>query len=175
MVSKTERKDADLARLLEKYPSEAFESLSAALNEAGDYRGASNAIKAKRAKKDLSGWLKPPKAKRRKVDKPVASSSKTKGEVITTESLRSVHEALRAPREPAIPVASTSKASILSLSTPALVAKHSPCTLVFDVLKVCSSPCITATADQCIQPDLAARIYLEMLEESSKCKSARLD
>lgn len=140
--------DGDLARLLQKYPQLDFQVISSALQEAQSYGEASKLLKRKTRRKDsLAGWIVPPPKKRQKTDK-VHEKKKTLHVKTEEPNLRCISDVLRAKDDQ--PIASTSRLPVLTLGTPDLVARHSPCTLILDVL------------DQ----NLAGELYLEMIEES---------
>lgn len=140
--------DADLARLLQKYPQFDFQVISDTLSETKSYGEASKVLKAKTRRKDtLAGWLVPPPKKRQRTSK-VEEGKKSKAKA-EESSLRSIKDVLKAPDH--LPVASTSRLPVLTLGTPDLVAKHSPCTLILDVLN----------------PTLAGQCYLELIDESA--------
>ena len=99
------------------------------------------------ASNSLSSWLQSTSSNA--VDRP-KKRKKTKSAATADPSLRTVNDVLKASPASA-PTASTSALlPPLLLGTPALVAQHAPCTLMNDILP----------------PTLAARLYLELLNES---------
>lgn len=162
--SDTDTLIALVSSLLPQYAYTQDVILDALTQSNGDVHAAVDALKSKRSTKkrnigNLDSWLSPPAKKismhrdspapRTDIIKPCTSTTVASSSMPSVNLMSILRQS--SPDKPSIP---RTRLPLITLSTPALVAEHTPCTLHLSVLP----------------PELACKLFYMMLDESKTWK-----